>query len=452
MKPDVIISASKAKALVNEYEKMPQGKREMLRRRRLYELVEYARANSRVYGELYQELKSNFLFNNIPTMDKERLSKDLSAWPTDPEISLRGIEEFISNFNIKDNNCKPYLEKYYPVSSVGTEGNPIWSLYDKSDINIMLSIADKRNSLRLAGGMGFFKWLRKTACLYSVSMADFPGVFSSLRPNTIVLQPQDSTASIVNRLNAYKPQIIEGFPSVLERMCEEKKAGRLKASPKLIICTGEKLTIAVRARIEGCFKCEVRSTYYLSEAGNVAYECAEHHLHINDDWYIVEAMNKEGRPTKVGEISHHILLTTLFSYALPIIRYEINDRIIMHEEGCKCGCISPWIDIVGRSKESINLFVDGKDLDLNRIRLERVMDSIEGIKKYQIILSGNSCISLRLSPQAGNNKMNLFFKAEKVLRKYMKDIGLLTPAITLAKEEPMPDSQSGKYEKIISEI
>lgn len=92
----------------------------------------------------------------------------------------------------------------------------------------------------------------------------------------------------------------------------------------------------------------------------MACECRERHFHVNDDWLIVEPVDAEGKPVPDGVLSDKILLTNLFNYTQPFIRYEVTDRVIIHHEPCHCGNLSPWLELEGRTDDITTFVENGK--------------------------------------------------------------------------------------------
>ena len=46
--------------------------------------------------------------------------------------------------------------------------------------------------------------------------------------------------------------------------------------------------------------------------------------------------------------SEKVLITNLANYIQPFIRYELTDRVIVHNKPCRCGKTTHWLEIEGR--------------------------------------------------------------------------------------------------------
>ncbi len=273
--------------MTNEYSKMLPKDRIQLRKKRLYDLVTYARDNSAFYRDKYTNLPENFTLQNLPITQDHELMADYNAWCTDPNVSLESLQTYIDSWQ---NNSGKYMGKYHCVTSSGTDGSNITMLYD-SNCGKLLSAGYIKHCLPTRSlFIEFIKRGGKLASVYSDG-AFFPSVFASMRRHYIPLRRtrsrlfkvQDSTARLSADLGRFKPTLLSGFPSALGRIADERKAGRIKINPICILADGEQLSPQMRQKLNTIFYCNVISSYSCAEAGCIAYESKEHHLHINDD-------------------------------------------------------------------------------------------------------------------------------------------------------------------------
>ena len=448
------LSLHKAIKLTKEYQKMPQKSRVQLRKKRLYDLVTYAKQNSPLYHELYADLKENFTLRDLPTTNMQMIQENYEKWTTDPQVTSGSIDRYVQYYA---DQTDQFMGKYHVVSNSGTEGDTIITLYDHNAALAMSTDYMYRIFPRREYFWDFFRHGSRLASIYTENGPFFHNVFATMRKEvlpvrrskSILLPAQASSADLVSRLNSFGPSVLAGFPSVLLRMADEKKAGRLKIKPAFIIADGEPLDKATRKKLRKTFDCDIFSSYSTALTGCIAYECREHHLHINDNWVLVEPVNSDNEPVKPGRPSDKVLITNLLSYPQPVIRYELGDRVIMHTKPCLCGNCSPWLEILGRSLDQIRFVDGGREIIVPLADIDNVFKSADYIKRYQILIYPNNHLALRLTGSKGTDKTMAFFKAEKLLRSYMKSIGILAPMITLEKEDPQPHPLSGKYQTII---
>ena len=94
---------------------------------------------------------------------------------------------------------------------------------------------------------------------------------------------------ILAKLEAAKPQVIFIYPTLAGLLAKAK----LKISPKKIVLYGEYSGNYLKNLLEEAFSCTVQRAYITSEGGILAAECENGHMHICEDWAIVEAVDRD---------------------------------------------------------------------------------------------------------------------------------------------------------------
>lgn len=89
-----------------------------------------------------------------------------------------------------------------------------------------------------------------------------------------------------------------------------------------------------------------RALYHRKEFGIIASECAEHEgVHAHSELFIVEVIDDSGSPAADGQRGR-ILVTDLFNYNMPFIRYDTGDTARISHATCTCGLSTPrlWLE------------------------------------------------------------------------------------------------------------
>ena len=135
---------------------------------------------------------------------------------------------------------------------------------------------------------------------------------------------------------------------------------------------------AWRKSIVHFFDCDVRDMYGSTEFYRLAWECEKHEgYHLDVDAHVIEFLDAEDNPVNSGD--GYIVVTGLYNYAMPLVRYKIGDIAGLKEGKCSCGRSLPVIDsIQGRADDYIKL-PSGKTISPRRINL---LDSVKGIEQY----------------------------------------------------------------------
>ena len=112
-----------------------------------------------------------------------------------------------------------------------------------------------------------------------------------------------------------------------------------------------------RAALEALWGADVYDTYGCNECGTMAAECGHKSgMHVFEDAFILEVNDPETlQPKNEGERGV-VFITTLFKYAAPMIRYNMNDVTSLASGDCACGCVHRRITkIFGRSDNMVKL-------------------------------------------------------------------------------------------------
>ena len=445
----------KAMKLCMDYDKMSADKREQIREQRFKNLVEYARENSPYYKELYKNLPSDFALTDLPPVNKSDLMANWDNWVCDSALSLKDVESFMKdkeNIGVKLNN------KYMVFTTSGSTGNPLVAVVDSTANNIMGGISAVRAYARKEDLKAFMKSGGKSIGIFADGGFYLANSSIRSRLKTMPWKKKQLAVSsalypleqIVDQLNRFQPAMIGGYPSHLELLIDEAKEGRLNISPVIIMTGGEYLSDDVRKRLAETFNCYVQTSYSCTEGGTVACECPHQHFHINDDWLIVEPVDKDGNPVPDGVLSDKILLTNLYYYIQPFIRYEVTDRVIMHHEPCPCGNPSPWIELEGRNDDVITFTNGDTIIKITPLAVYAVLKEVAEIRRFQVLVFNGNKVELRIEEKQGADKTIAFEKAKQALADYLAVQGVETVDIVFSDELPQQNRNSGKFKHVVN--
>ena len=123
-----------------------------------------------------------------------------------------------------------------------------------------------------------------------------------------------------------------------------------------ILSQAEQVTLLQRDICRRAFGgAKIVDRYSCEEVGWLALQCPSHeHLHVMAGTTIIEIVDDQGNPCPIG-VAGRVLVTSLHSYAMPIIRYDIGD-IAEWGEACDCGIKFPVIRrLWGRKRNQVKL-------------------------------------------------------------------------------------------------
>jgi len=433
-------------ALIKTYKgnKLSRNKLEKLQNKRLQKLVKFARNNSPYFKNLYARVDEKFKLQDLPVTNKIDMMQNFDNWLTDSNVTLDKIEDFMLN---TDNVGRMINGKYLVFKTSGSTGNPAVILYDKSNIDVASAVAALRTFARKEDFKSFMKNGKRTAGVFAnngfylaCGMSRYLQLLMPKKKNKITIDVNSATDEIVKLLNNFNPSMLSGYPSNLSLLLDNHN---LNIKPDVIISGGEMLTDEVRTKLSDRFNCYVQTHYSCTEAGEIACECSEKRLHINEDWVIVEPVDKDNKPVGFGEMSDKVLITNLSNYIQPIIRYVLTDRVIMHKEKCKCGKNTYWLEVEGRS-DDVLMFEN--NISVAPMSFYKILSEIKGIKRFQLVQQSVNNLELRID---SDNSKEAFVKAKTELQNYLMSLNIKKVAITLSKDLPQTNKLSGKFNHII---
>ena len=196
---------------------------------------------------------------------------------------------------------------------------------------------------------------------------------------------------VVSQAEAFNPQVLYGFPGYLARLAEIAH-GRL--APRLVFTSGELLDEVTRRRIEAALGTRVLDVYGCTEVKEIAWQCPwSEAYHLNADWLVLEAL--PGEPG-TGRRGGTLLVTSLFNYAMPLLRYALGDTGEILEQACPCGRGLPLVrPTLGRSVDYLVL-ADGAMIP--PYALTCAIEHFQGMRQYQIVQTALDRVEVRVVP------------------------------------------------------
>jgi phenylacetate-CoA ligase len=169
---------------------------------------------------------------------------------------------------------------------------------------------------------------------------------------------QTPTRRQVELLKAWKAKFLVGFPAYLRHMGHVAR-DELRIDPADLAVEGLLVHLGTddRGSLEMLWDADVYDTYGCNECGTMAAECSHKTgMHVFEDAFILEVNDPVTlQPKAIGERGV-AFVTTLFKYAAPMIRYNMND--VTSVAGGECACSSQHrriTKIFGRSDNMVKL-------------------------------------------------------------------------------------------------
>ena len=200
--------------------------------------------------------------------------------------------------------------------------------------------------------------------------------------NSLRMTEQD-IERYINTINSVKPEIIRGYAASLYELCRHAEKKKLSIyTPKIIGSTAESLSDSMRETIQSCFGTKIYNFYGSREVSNLAGECKDGLMHPFMFWNYQEILDSRNQSVKTNE-EGRVIVTNLFNYSMPLIRYEIGDMAILGPENCSCGNILPTVKkITGRVTDN---FVLKNGTTIHGGYFRRLLFTEDWVEQFQII-------------------------------------------------------------------
>jgi phenylacetate-CoA ligase len=324
----------------------------------------------------------------------------------------------------------------------GSTGNPLTILADKRSSYIMTANR-LRHYVENGGKMFRDKFALVTVVRRPIKRTAFGSLLMHLGfYNKIKFNTQSPIIDVLDNLANFNPDVIDSYPSYLLMLARELEKSKKSITPRLMFSFGELLDDNSRKIINSAFGTEIFDTYGCTEAGDVAWECSEHAgYHINMDLIATEFV-KDNEPVATEE-SGEILLTPLWNYAMPLIRYKIGDVGKPCDEICSCGRGLPLMKMLEGRFDDFIVLPNGKIISpLNNLTY---FDDFECVTDYRIIQESREKLVLQVVLKEEYNE-NEF---QKFKDNFIKNFGEgMTVEIEVLESIP----RKGKFRRVVSKI
>lgn len=436
-----------------------------LAQQRAAQLLGWVQQHSRFYRVHHTPAGAQPRWSDLPVVDKRLMMAHFDDWVTDPHLTLERVRGFAAD----PENLGELLDGRYAVwSSSGTSGEPALYLKDRASLNLYEQLLQTRMDRRCASGRWWWQaaagrlgpWgLQPRSAL--ITAIDGPYASISFWMRQLNQHPWLRSGSrafsvtwpgerLREELNRWQPSFIASYPSMLTELARWQRDGRLKLAPLALWSGGERLVASTRQWIEEVFQAPVVNDYGASECLSIAFECSEGRLHLNDDWVILEPVDRAGQPVPPGVPSHSVLLTHLANRIQPLIRYDLGDSVTFFADRCACGNPRPSFLVEGRTDDSLCLDDgQGHRVHLAPMALTTAVEDGADVHRFQLRQTTPDGIELRLDLSRSAEPERTRGAAVTSLRRYLAAEGLPRARIDLSDEPPLLDARSGKLRQVV---
>ncbi len=317
--------------------------KQYLKTKNFYDKKELENHQKKALLKLFKNLDSNFYPNSLELKNYPIINKKTFMENFNSINSLQITQEEAFEIALNAEKSRDFSSKLKNITvglSSGTTGNRGIFLVSEDESALWAGYILKRmlpKPLLQKHKIAFF--LRSNSNLYE-----------SVNSSLISFSFYDLIIPLENhikKLNDTKPTILIAPAQVLKLLALNKD---LNINPIKIISVAEVLEEDDKQIVEKRFSLKVHQVYQCTE-GFLAHTCKEGNLHLNEDIVYIE---KDWINEKSGRFSP--IITDFNRKSQPIIRYKLDDILILEKESCPCGCIFTRIKkIEGRCDDILKM-------------------------------------------------------------------------------------------------
>ncbi len=442
---DLALAGRLAAELI-EHGTWPREKLLAHRQEQLTAFLRRAATRSPYYRETIGDLVARDRpLDEFPIMNKSTLMAEFDRIVTDPRLTRSLVERHVDS-----EHCgELLLDAYRCIATGGSTGQRGLFVYDRHAWD--MTAANQMRMQRVLGVTPDMRGLGIGAPSPVHLSNRFHAEFRALRPGAPTLFVTTPIEEIVAELNAYQPGYLNTYPSLIRRLAEEQRAGRLRIAPKLFRSGAEALAPDVKDLVREVWNAPIADGYTATETGIMAVECVHRNgMHIAEDLVVVEVVDAENRPVPPGVEGARMLATVLFNDTLPVIRYEFSDFVTLAGGACPCGLPFTRIArVAGRAEESLRFrSASGATAEVHAPRLWFHLVRVAGIRQYQFgALADGIRIRLALFPHADRTRVEA--EAKAIAAQALADLGIAGARIEVEFVEKIDRVGGGAKEKIV---
>lgn len=320
-----------------------------------------------------------------------RSLEDLRALPimTREDLQKRPLADITAE-NLDIAACRTF-------ATSGTSGVPLtihYSPEDEAVFNLTWIRAYMTCGLRPRDRMAAFQGDRRQS---PVSSPRWYGRLGFWRRT--VVSTWEPAEAWIEALENFQPDAIVTDAATYRNMAETMQSLSRKAfRPRILFNVSVLIDPATRALLSETFGSAIFDLYGSFESGCLAWECpACRGYHINSDTAIVEIITdgREAGPGETGEV----VVTNLFSSAMPVIRYSLGDIVVKSDHAPVCGRPFPLLARLDGRRDDILRLGDGRTIGPQPFH--HIFSLARSVRGWRVVQTAHSRIAISIQPGPG---------------------------------------------------
>ena len=354
-----------------------------------------------------------------------------------PIVSKSIIKENISDF-VSTSYVKNALSS---VTTSGSTGTP-FTVYQDSDKRAR----NTADTIYFAAKANYILG-QKLYYLKIWSKANHKSFVTKFIQNIVTVDVLNLNDKVIESLlddwqNQRQPFGIIGYASALESISKYLRSNSIsefKTKVNSIITISETLDPMVKEHLTAVFGVQVVSRYSNVENGIIAQQpiTNENYFEVNERSYFIETFDlNEDKPVANGSVGR-IVLTDLYNFGMPMIRYDTGDIGMIKREDGK-------LVLEQLSGRKLDVLYNTAGSQVNALLVYKNMWQYTELDQYQLIQKGKKLYQIIISSSQP------FQRNEKMIQEFKSYLGN-DAEISIIQVNEIPLLSSGKRRKVVQE-
>ncbi len=253
-------------------------------------------------------------------------------------------------------------------------------------------------------------------------------------------------SGVAAKLREIRPAVLTGHADAIHRLSLEVPKHELRSLGLKYLTAGvQTVTPDMRRRIADAFGCPLYVSYGACEFNLLASQCPQTGLfHLNEGCHYVEVL-KDGRPAADGE-EGEVFATNLHAYAMPFIRYALDDWAIAGPSSCPCGApVRTLREIEGRLNEFF-YFSDGVRVHPFQL-INPLLEFIGWLREYRLVQTSRNEVEVWYNVLPGAPPVD---QANQSIERAVTAAAPPIVSIRAVPMEAIPPSRKGKNQMFVA--
>lgn len=375
-------------------------------------------------------------------MDKKGLRPKDIRGPQDLSLLPVVTKEDLNSLPLKDKiSQKVKLADCVKCSTSGSTGMPADFYFRKKDLS-----AINMNWLRPLLAHGIRPWHKRMEITGPHNISSGKSWYQHLglwrsSQVSIFCDPREFVAHWRRK----QPDFLYGYSGSLKLMAEYMLQKRIDdIRPACIFGVSDLSDMTTRTAIMSAFGTGLIDLYGAAESGCIAWQCPQcPGYHVNMDSVLIEFI-RQGRNVQSGERGR-VVVTNLFSYAMPVIRYDLGDIGVMSTENSLCGRAFPLMKVIEGRSDACIVLPGGREL--SPLFFFGIMKPVRHIEKWKVIQTRMNHISIHVVPKSGFGKADENLILNRCRKEISQDV-----KISIQKTAYISRERSGKIRAVVSHV